>query len=416
MSPNITYLVTQDAIPPLLEFCARIEKKRYFLVADPNTYRVLGQRVEASLREAGYDVKSILLTGDEISTDEHYVTQAMIETNGEDRLYIAVGSGTITDITRFVSHRARANFISLPTAPSVDGFTSTVAPMVVAKYKGPIQAQPPVAVFADLPTIQAAPTQMIAAGLGDLLGKYTSLADWQLGALLYDEPYDPGIQAMMRKSVDDTIAIIDELPSRSRTGITYLMDGLVGSGFGMLAFGDSRPASGSEHHLAHYWEIKFILEDRPAVLHGIKVGVATIISARRYEFLRQISLDTATRILASVSLPRKEDILAEIHAGYGPVTDKIVSIQEPLLQMTEGDLQNLKQRILDNWNEIQAIAKSVPHPDQIAQWISTVNGPTLPSEIGLSPEEVNLGIRSAHYLRDRFTLNRLAYWLKLPLE
>lgn len=257
---------------------------------------------------------------------------------------------------------------------------------------------------------------MIAAGLGDLLGKYTSLADWRLGALLYDEPYDPGIQAMMRKSVDDTIAVIDELPSRSSASITRLMDGLVGSGFGMLAFGDSRPASGSEHHLAHYWEIKFILENRPAVLHGIKVGIATIISARRYDYLRHITPDMATRNLLPIHLPGREEFLAEIQAGYGPVKDKIVSIQEPLLQMTERDLQNLNKRILDNWDEIQLIAKSVPQPGQIAKWISSVGGPTIPAEIGLSPEEVTLGIQSAHYLRDRFTLNRLAYWLKFPIE
>ncbi len=415
MHANIPYLVCNDAIPPLLEYCTRAGSNRYFLVADSNTYRVLGQRVEAALREAGFDVRLILLTGSEISADEHYVTQAMIDTNGEDRQYIAVGSGTVTDITRFVSHRARSSFISLPTAPSVDGYTSTVAPMVVAKYKGPIQAQPPVAVFADLPTLRAAPGQMIAAGLGDLLGKYTSLADWQLGALLYDEPYNHGIQEMMRKSVDDTVEVIDELSSRSDASITRLMDGLVGSGFGMLAFGDSRPASGSEHHLAHYWEIKFVIEDRPAVLHGIKVGIATIISARRYELLRQMTFEDARRSLDSRSLPGQEQFLAEIKAGYGPVTDKIVSIQEPLLQMNDRDLQNLKKRILGNWKEIQSIAKTVPHPTQITRWISEVGGPTAPGEIGLSPDEVILGVRSAHYLRDRFTLNRLAFWLNLPL-
>lgn len=415
MHTNIPYLVCNDAIPPLLEYCARTGSNRYFLVADPNTYRVLGQRTEAALREAGFDVKLILLTGTEISTDEHNVTQAMIDTDGEDRQYIAVGSGTVTDITRFVSHRARNSFISLPTAPSVDGYTSTVAPMVVAKYKGPIQAQPPVAVFADLPTLRTAPGQMIAAGLGDLLGKYTSLADWQLGALLYDEPYSSSIQEMMRKSVDDTVEVVDELSSRSDASITRLMDGLIGSGFGMLAFGDSRPASGSEHHLAHHWEIKFVLEDRPAVLHGIKVGIATIISARRYDLLRQMTFEDAKRSLGSLSLPGREQFLSEIQAGYGPVTDKIVSIQEPLLKMNEQDLQKLTKRILDNWKEIQSIAKTVPHPNQIASWISDVGGPTAPGDINLSPAEVTLGIRSAHYLRDRFTLNRLAFWLNLPL-
>jgi glycerol-1-phosphate dehydrogenase [NAD(P)+] len=414
MYTDIPYLVTQDAVPALLEFCAQKGYRRLFLVADPNTYRVLGQRAEAALVNAGFDVKRILLTGEEIATDEHYVTQAMIETNGEDRQFVAVGSGTVTDITRFVSHRARASFVSLPTAPSVDGYTSTVAPMVVAKYKGPIQAQPPVAVFADLPTLCAAPSPLIAAGLGDLLGKYTSLADWQLGALLYDEPFDPAIDAMMRNSVDDTVAVIDALTNRSCEGITRLMDGLVGSGFGMLAFGDSRPASGSEHHIAHFWEIKFILENRPAVLHGTKVGIATLISARRYELLRQMTREDAAGCLAACSLPGHDEWLAEISAGYGPVTEKILAIQEPLLRMNEADLQELKTRILANWESIQSIARTVPHPDQIAGWLTAVGGPTTPAEVGLGPDEVTLGIRSAHYLRDRFTLNRLGYWLKLP--
>jgi len=414
MNTNIPYLVTQDAIPPLLAYCSQTGHQRYFLIADHNTYRVLGQRAEAALSNSGFDVKTILLTGKEISTDEHYITRTLIETNGEDRQFIAVGSGTITDITRFVSHRTRASFISLPTAPSVDGYTSTVAPMVVGQYKAPIQAHPPAAVFADLPTLCAAPAAMIAAGLGDLLGKYTSLADWQLGQLLYDEPYDTGIQEMMRKSVDETVSIIDELSEHTSSGITRLMDGLVGSGFGMLAFGDSRPASGSEHHLAHYWEIKFILESRPAVLHGTKVGIGTIITARRYEQLRQMSRQEAEKRLAAAALPKRETLLAEINAGYGPVSEKIISIQEPLFQMKNSDLENLKARILNHWAEIQSIAKTVPQAEQIAGWLSAVGGPTAPGEIGLSPDEVTLGMRSAHYLRDRFTINRLAFWLGIP--
>jgi glycerol-1-phosphate dehydrogenase [NAD(P)+] len=415
MTTDIPYLVSQDAIPPLLAFCSERGLDRFFLVADTNTYRVLGQRAETALRDAGIEVKTLLLTGEDIATDEHYITQTLIDTNGEDRQYIAVGSGTVTDITRFVSHRARAGFISLPTAPSVDGYTSTVAPMIVAKYKAPIQAQPPIAVFADLPTLCAAPGPMIAAGLGDLLGKYTSLADWQLGALLYDEPYNPDIDRMMRKSVDDTVAMIDDLATRSCEGIKSLIDGLVGSGFGLLAFGDSRPASGSEHHLSHYWEIKFVIEGRPAVLHGTKVGIATIIAARRYEYLRHMTRSEAAACLNSLSLPKREDLLAEIEEGYGPVTGKIVSIQQSLLNMNPADLILLKARILDNWDNIQAIAQTVPHPNQIAGWLSALKGPIAPDEIGLNPEEVVLGIRSAHYLRDRFTLNRLAFWLNLPL-
>ncbi|MBE0696291.1 MAG: iron-containing alcohol dehydrogenase, partial [Anaerolineaceae bacterium] len=306
-------------------------------------------------------------------------------------------------------------FISLPTAASVDGFTSTVAPMIFAKYKGPIQAQPPIAVFADLPTLCAAPRIMTAAGFGDLLGKYTSLADWQLGKLLYDEPYDAAVDQKMRESVDKTVASLDQLATGSCDGITNLMDGLIGSGFGMLEFGDSRPASGSEHHIAHFWEMKFILEGRPAVLHGVKVGVATILAARRYEILRQISFADAEHRLNSRRFPELDQFQKEITLGYGVVANKILAIQAPLLQMTPADYDVLKKRILGNWDRIQSIAQSVPSAEEIQRWIKAVNGPTLPHEIGLSDDEVILGMECAHYLRDRFTMNRLGFWLDLPL-
>jgi glycerol-1-phosphate dehydrogenase [NAD(P)+] len=415
MKTNIPYVVSQNADAHLVDFCKERHYNRFFLIADNNTYSVLGSRIENSLRNEGIDVKTILLTGEEISTDEHYIMQTLIETNGEDRQYIAVGSGTITDITRFVSHRARANFISIPTAASVDGFTSTVAPMVFAKYKGPIQAQPPIAVFADLPTLCAAPQIMTAAGLGDLLGKYTSLADWKLGQLLYDEPYNAEVDQKMRESVDKTVASLDQLAAGSCTGITNLMDGLIGSGFGMLEFGDSRPASGSEHHIAHYWEMKYILEGRPAVLHGVKVGIATILAAKRYELLSQITYADAEHRLNTRVFPSQDQFQKEILKGYGVVTNKILAIQAPLLRMTPMDFDILKKRILANWDQIHQIALGVPRAEEIRNWIKALNGPTLPQEIGLSDAEVVLGMESAHYLRDRFTLNRLGFWLNLPL-
>lgn len=414
MKSNIPYLVSQDASADLVHFCQSLSYNRFFLIADENTYTALGSQVESSLRKNGADVKTILLSGDEISTDEHYLMHTFIETKGEDRQYIAVGSGTITDITRFVSHRARASFISLPTAASVDGFTSTVAPMIFAKYKGPIQAQPPIAVFSDLPTLCAAPRIMTAAGLGDLLGKYTSLADWKLGHLLYDEPYNASVDQYMREAVDKTVAALDELAAGTCTGITNLMDGLVGSGFGMLEFGDSRPASGSEHHIAHFWEMKFILDGRPAVLHGVKVGIATILAARRYELLRELSFDQAKQQLNSHEFPGVDYFSREINRGYGPVASKIMEIQAPLLQMNVTDYDTLKTRILNNWDEIQKIAQTVPPAAEIKKWIGALNGPTLPSDIGLSDEDVCLGLESAHLLRDRFTLNRLGFWLDLP--
>ncbi len=415
MKNPIPYLVVPDAVPPLLDFCRERDLRKLFLVADSNTYPVLGQRVETALRENGFDVKTILITGDEIVTNEHYIIRALVETKGEDRTFIAVGSGTITDITRFSSHRSRESFISLPTAPSVDGFTSIVAPMEVGRYKMPVPAQPPIAVFAELPTLCAAPRKMIAAGLGDLIGKYTSLADWRLGSILYQEPYSAEIDQYIRASVDATVAEMDAVASASCDGITRLMDGLVGSGFGMLAFGDSRPASGAEHHIAHYWEMMGIIAGHPANLHGAEVGIATILAAKRYDQLKEISRAQAAALLQARSLPSQAQMRAEIEADYGPVAGRIIQIQEPLLQMTSKDLEILKESILNHWDVIQEIAHTVPPAAQIESWLTAVHGPIRPADIGISQAEAIQGLQSGHYLRDRFTINRLAFWLGLPL-
>jgi glycerol-1-phosphate dehydrogenase [NAD(P)+] len=255
---------------------------------------------------------------------------------------------------------------------------------------------------------------MIAAGLGDLLGKYTSLADWKLGHLLYSEPFNQSVYDLMKRSVDDAVAVIGEISDHTCDGISRLMDGLIGSGFGMLEFGDSRPASGSEHHIAHYWEIHSILEGKPAILHGAEVGVGTILSARRYQQLEQMSIADVQRCLNGLHIPDHTKLNSEIEQGYGPVSQKIKQIQSPLYTITQEDIGRLKENILNHWDDIKTITREVPAPTKIIEWIAAVGGPTHPHQIGYDDKKARNGIRFAHYLRDRFTINRLSFWLQLP--
>ena len=63
------------------------------------------------------------------------------------------------------------------------------------------------------------------------------------------------------------------------------MEGLVLTGVAMSLYGNSRPASGCEHHMSHYWET--ILEQRgqrPAP-HGAQVGVGTVLVLKAVELL-----------------------------------------------------------------------------------------------------------------------------------
>ncbi|MBN1977341.1 MAG: sn-glycerol-1-phosphate dehydrogenase [Anaerolineae bacterium] len=413
MQTDIPITIGEETIPELTRYCREKNLDRFLLVSDENTHAVLGARVEAALKAQDWDVRTVVLGGEEVIADEETIVQVLLAAGREKWTYVAVGSGTITDITRFCSHRTRNDFISLPTAPSVDGYTSIGAPLVVRRVKMTASAQPPVAVFADLPTLCDAPREMIAAGFGDMLGKFTSLADWRLGALLWDEPYDASIARRYRGTLLKCVDEAAEIKRASPAGITALIAALVESGLFMLEFGQTRPASGSEHHMSHYWEMKLLQENRPALLHGAKVGLGTILAAGRYDVVRRLEREEIARRLTNVRLPDREAEMARIRQVYGPLTDEVIATQRPFLEMTAADFEALKRRIIDKWDEVLEIAATVPPAQEIIRLLEQVGGPTTPQQLGLSAEETQAALDHAHYLRDRFTVAKLGHLMGL---
>jgi glycerol-1-phosphate dehydrogenase [NAD(P)+] len=410
---DIPIYIGDRAIPEMMRYCQERDLNRFLPVSDENTYAVLGAQVEAALKAQGWDVQTVVLSGEEVIADEETIVQVLLAAGREKWTYVAVGSGTITDITRFCSHRTRNDFISLPTAPSVDGYTSIGAPLVVRRVKKTALAQPPVAIFADLPTLCVAPREMIAAGFGDILGKYTSAADWRLGALLWDEPYDEEIAQRMLRALQTCVDGAAEIAQASEAGITRLMEGLFETGLCMLDFGQTRPASGSEHHLSHFWEMKLLQENRPALLHGAKVGLGTVFAAGRYEIVRSLSREEIVRQLANVSIPDRETEIACIRQFYGPLANQVIAVQHPFLEMTVADFEALKRRVIDKWDEVLEIAATVPPAQEIAGLLTQVGGPTTPQQLGLSAEETQAALNHAHYLRARFTVAKFGHLMGL---
>ncbi len=408
--------VGDDALASLLRYCAEQQLTRFTLVSDTNTHRVLGARVTDALRASGYEVTPIVLDGDEVIADEHYLMTVLVNAPVEPSTFLAVGAGTLTDITRFISHRMGRQFISLPTAPSVDGFTSIGAPLVLKLVKHTILSQAPIALFADLTTLHEAPPRLIAAGYGDMIGKITSLADWHLGAVVWDEPFDEAIYRRSQAAIERCISHTETIGQRSPEGVRHLFEALIESGLCMLDFGDSRPASGAEHHASHYWEMLLLQEGRPAALHGAKVGLALILVARQYAKIRALSRAEMRQRLAAVVLPDREADEAVIRQGFGVVADEVVRAHAPFLTMTQARLDALKQRIDDRWDTIQEIAARVPPPGQIAGYLERVGAPTSGAALGLTEDEVARGVEYGHYLRSRFTVMKLSRMLGIPLS
>jgi glycerol-1-phosphate dehydrogenase [NAD(P)+] len=405
--------IDANAVEQLVRFCLENDLRSLFVVADQNTQRAQGKVVVAALQSAGLHVKALVFTNREVVADGAHILDVLIAAGREDWTYVAVGSGTLTDITRFASHRTKSSFISVPTAPSVDGFTSIGAPLIIHGVKDTVLAQAPIAIFADINTLASAPQPMIAAGFGDMLGKATSVADWRIGRLLWDEPYDDSIALRTLAAVDLCVANAPAIGQGDQSAIRVLMEALIESGFCMLDFGTSRPASGAEHHYSHYWEMKLLQEGRPAILHGAKVGVATSLVASYYDQFRRMSRQEVVDRLEASTLPPRAAEVERIREAYGALADDIVKVQAKFLNLSDADYDQIKHRIVEHWDEIQAIAAQVPPADEIAALLHTAGGPATTSELGLSADEESRAIAYGHYLRDRFTSRKLARVLGL---
>jgi glycerol-1-phosphate dehydrogenase [NAD(P)+] len=400
-------VIGTDAIPRLQQYCRETGRRRLLLVADSHTYPAAGETAERALRGIGADVKTIVFTGAEVVADASHVLRVLLAAGGADLTFLAVGSGTITDIVRFVSHRTGCSFIAIPTAPSVDGYTSIGAPLIVDGVKTTADAHAPLAIFADLATLTAAPQQMIAAGFGDMLGKHTSVADWRLARLLWDLPFDESIAQRSLRAVRGCEERAGEIAAASADGVRSLMEALIESGYCMLDFGSSLPASGSEHHFSHFWEMKLLREGRPAILHGAKVGVATILVAGLYERILHLSRDQAAALLKVSRLPGREEEMQRIRSAYGSLAPDVIATQAPFLDMSEHDYARLKQKIQDHWGDIQEIARQVPGPSRIAALLRAVGGPANVAALGLAEDEQVLAETMSHYLRPHFTVPKL---------
>ncbi|QTM98048.1 iron-containing alcohol dehydrogenase [Sediminibacillus dalangtanensis] len=369
--------VSRYAIEQVPDYVKENTYKQTVLVADENTKYAAGEKLQNLLTETGVDAKLVLLRPNrhgQVIADEQTIVQLLLETPPKTELLIAVGSGTIHDIVRFVGFKMNIPFLSVPTAASVDGFTSKGAPLILRGEKRTIQTAFPIAVFADITVLKAAPRQLTAAGFGDIIGKYTSLLDWEISALVGGEPYNKLAADITRKSLVTCVENVEKIAAADEEGVRILTEALIESGLVMLLLDFSRPASGAEHHLSHYWEMDLLKSDKPQIYHGAKVGAATAIVTELY------------KRFASCYQPAGDP-------GKGTISDKI-------------------EKLYKNWSYIEKAIEALPDPSSIIQLLRKVGGPGVPGELGIPERLVEQSLNEAYQLRDRWTGLRLINMIK----
>ena len=268
-------------LPQLLQ---ELGARQVYLLADHNTWRAAGQQTAKMMEAMGLPFHGrIFQTEKPLVPDEYAVGSALAAMEPGDNLILAVGSGTLNDTARILSTRTGVPYAIVATAPSMDGFASTVSPLILDGKKITKPAVYPAAILADTAILKDAPMPMLTAGFGDIIGKYTALADWRLSRDLNGEYYCEECAALMARAVEKCAENAGGLRRRDEQAVQYVTEALVLSGIAMGMVGNSRPASGAEHHFAHTWEVDALARGEEHPLHGNSVGVAAVVSASLYE-------------------------------------------------------------------------------------------------------------------------------------
>ena len=283
-------VVRNDVLKDIVQYLRQFTSEKLFVLSDSNTYDVMGKSVVECLRNEGFSLKSFVFeTGsNQLLPDECSVGRVLVELEPDTSFILVVGSGVLNDIARIVSFRTGKAFAVVCTAPSMDGYASVGSPLIVNGKKFTYYCHYPSAIFADISVLRNSPLIMIQAGYGDVVGKLTALADWNLTRIVNDEFYCDKIAELVQKGVSKCIESANGLGNRDENAICFLTEALIITGLSIGLAGVSRPASGTEHQLAHYWEIRAIEQGIEHALHGNAVGVGTVVSAMLYELASEI--------------------------------------------------------------------------------------------------------------------------------
>ncbi len=354
-SADINKIVIGDnALAELPEIAAQFKGGKAFLFSDSNTFKVCGERVTTMLKEAGLSVTSYSFadSGHPLVPDEAAIGRLVVEIPADTALIVAIGSGVINDTARMLSYKLRLPYIIVATAPSMDGYASVVSPLIIEGYKRTYEAVYPYAIIGDTDIMLTAPDIMLQAGFGDILGKYTALSDWELSRAINDEYYCPVVASMMRKAIAAVTENAEGIAARKPAAALALMEALTLSGVAIGMVGNSRPASGAEHHFAHYWEIDALAHGNEHALHGNSVGAATYVSAYLYQ-----ASGVAEKY--GINLPSPEQIAELLRRAGAAQNPKELGIDRDLFHTSVMHAMEVRPRytILSYLSETDALRK-----------------------------------------------------------
>lgn len=394
--------IGRGAVESVPEMLAAMGKKRPFVVCDQNTYEVAGRRVCEILDRAGVEHGLYVIPGKRISPAEWEVGSALMHYDPRCDMLLGVGSGVVNDICKVLAHAIGVPSAIVGTAPSMDGYASNSSSMEVNHVKVSLYNHAPVGILLDSEILAQAPMRMLWAGLGDMVAKYIAVCEWRISHIVTGEFYCESIAQMMRSALKKIVDASDGITKRDPDAIQSIAEGLVVAGMAMAYAEISRPASGLEHYFSHMWEMMALERGVPYDLHGIQVGVGTVLSMKLYRKIRQIQPDRA-KAEAHMKAFSRADWEAQVRRIFGKTADEIIAIEDKTHKNDPARHAKRLDNLVNHWDEIlKIIDEELPDYDALYQTMAKTGMPMRPSEIDVPMDDVVDAFIGARDIRDKY--------------
>jgi len=400
--------VGSGAVNRLPEFVRRYGKKP-FVVADVNTYAAAGAGVCALLQAENIPYGSFVFRDKALEPDEKAVGAAFMHYDPSCDVIVGVGSGVINDVCKILSNLTGNAYIIVATAPSMDGYASATSSMSRDGVKVSLNSRCADVIIGDTEILKTAPMHMLRSGLGDMLAKYVSIAEWRIAHLITGEYYCEEVAQLIRSAVKKCVDNAEGLLKREDAAIEAVFEGLVIGGVAMAYAGVSRPASGVEHYFSHVWDMRGLEFGTQVDLHGIQCAMATVKAVELYE---KVMAQTPNWEKAHWYVQRfeLENWNAQLRKFLGSSAETMIELERKEGKYRK-DTHEARFRLIEtNWEAIvQILREELPTAEELCQLVDMVGISRDLSAIGVTRETAQITFRATKDIRDKYVLSRLAW-------
>lgn len=411
---NATYtkdlVIGQGVLPKVaVVFKEQFPGKRAIVVADKTTYGVAGERVCEILRQAGVAQDAPYIFDEpEMHAEWKYIERLDEHFKNTDAVPVAVGSGTINDLTKLSSYHTGRRYMTVATAASMDGYVAFGASITKNGAKQTFACTSPQAVVADIDVVATAPAAMTASGYADLFAKVPAGADWIIADALGIEPIDPVAFSIVQDGLADALADPVGAKNGDAKALTGLIEGLMLGGFAMQAYPkSSRPASGADHQFSHLLNMEnFVMKNGKAPSHGFQVSIGTLVSLSFYEQLLKNGVDSVNVEECVKAWPTLEHAEASALAMFKDTDFPTIGATEIKAKyINHAALRTELNLFKEKWPETKGrLQKQVIPVAEAVRRLGLVGAPTLPEHIDLPRLRLRNSIIRAQHIRRRYTI------------